>query len=144
MLGRKTDSLAAHMLAKAPIFSTLSDRQRRRLSREGVEKVYKSGDTVVAQGQGGLGFYLILDGAVEVRKGRRVLAKLGPGQFFGEMSLLDDQPRSADVVAAEPTRCLVLSKWEFWGFASSQPSVLRGVLREMARRLRETDRALSE
>jgi len=60
------------------------------------------------------------------------------------MTLLDEQPRSADVVAVEPAELAVLSRWEFWGFAKGEPEVMQGVLREMARRLRETNRALSE
>lgn len=99
---------------------------------------------MVKQGEKGLGFYLLLEGQVEVRRKGRRLATLGPGEFFGEMALFDDQPRSADVVALQPTRCLVLTKWEFWGFAMNQPRMLRGMLAEMARRLAETDRSLSE
>ncbi len=132
------------MLEKVPIFSSLTDRQLRRLARDAMERSFPEGAEVVKQGEKGVGFYLVLDGAVEVRRKGRRLANLGPGHFFGEMALFDEEPRSADVVATRPTRCLVLSRWEFWGFAMTQPQMLRGMLQEMARRLVATDRALSE
>jgi CRP/FNR family transcriptional regulator, cyclic AMP receptor protein len=144
VFGGRTEDWAVKMLGQAPILSSLSARQLRSLARQGKERSYSAGSKVVQRGEGGIGLFLMLDGKAEVRRGGRTLAKLGPGQFFGEMSLLDDQPRSADVVASEPCRCLVLSKWEFWGFAENQPKVLRGILQEMARRLRETDQSLSE
>ena len=74
----------------------------------------------------------------------RSLARLGAGQFFGEMSLFDNEPRSADVVALQPSRLVAVSKWEFWGFAASEPSVVLSVLEEMSRRLRAADHALAE
>ena len=132
------------MLEHVPMFSSLSDRPLRGLARDAKERSYEPGAVVVKQGEIGVGFYLLLNGKVDVRRKNRKLATLGPGAFFGEMALFDEQPRSADVVATEPTRCLVLSKWEFWGFAMDQPAVLRGILGEMARRLRETDQSLSE
>jgi CRP/FNR family transcriptional regulator, cyclic AMP receptor protein len=57
---------------------------------------------------------------------------------------LDDQPRSADVVALEPTKCLVLLRWNFWSAVSKNPKIAKGLLQEMARRLRATNEALSE
>ena len=132
------------MLENVPIFSSLTDRQLRNLAKDAVERTYAEGDTVVKQGDKGVGFYLLLDGKVEVRRKTRRLASLGPGDFFGEMALFDQEPRSADVVASQPTRCLVLSKWEFWGFAMGEPKMLRGMIEEMARRLNATNKALSE
>jgi CRP/FNR family transcriptional regulator, cyclic AMP receptor protein len=132
------------MLAKAPIFAALTERQLRTLAKTAKVISYPANSRVVKQGEPGVGLYLLLSGQAEVRKGDRTLAQLGPGQFFGEMTLLDEQPRSADVVAVSPSECAVLSRWEFWGFAKGEPDVLQGVLREMARRLRETNRALTE
>ena len=96
------------------------------------------------QGDAGLGFYVIADGEAVVKRGKRTVAKLGRGSFFGEMSLFDDQPRSADVVATEPTKCLVLLRWNFWSLVSKNKKVTRGLFQEMARRLRATDEALSD
>lgn len=154
MVGRLREPVAASsprsgpdvsaMLGRAPIFSALTDRQLKSLAKFVKVVSFPANARVVKQGEPGIGFYLLLNGEAEVRQGERTLARLGPGQFFGEMTLLDEQPRSADVVASKPSECAVLSRWEFWGFAKGEPDVLQGVMREMARRLRETNRALSE
>ncbi len=134
----------AERLGKVPILASLSQRQLRALAKWVKVLAYAEGETMVKRGEGGIAMYLILEGSAEVRRGSRRLATLGVGQFFGEMTLFDDQPRSADVVALRPSKCAVLSRWEFWGFALSQPTLLRGMLEEMTSRLRETERALSE
>ena len=132
------------MLGHAPIFSSLTDRQLKSLAKTTKVVAFPANARVVKQGEPGVGLYVVLSGSAEVRQGDRTLARLGPGQFFGEMTLIDEQPRSADVVAVTPAECAVLSRWEFWGFAKGEPEVLQGVLKEMARRLRDTNRALSE
>ncbi len=132
------------MLGHAPIFASLTERQLKSLAKTTKVVAFPANARVVKQGEPGVGLYVVLSGAAEVRQGERTLARLGPGQFFGEMTLIDEQPRSADVVAVAPSECAVLSRWEFWGFAKGEPEVLQGVMKEMARRLRETNRALSE
>lgn len=144
MFQPKVDADLVGMLEKVPIFSVLSDRQLRGLAKDGLGRSYPVGATVVKQGEKGVAFFLVLDGKVEVRRKGRRLAILGPGDFFGEMALFDNSPRSADVVATEPTRCLVLNKWEFWGFAEDKGGMLRAMLEEMARRLAATDQSLTE
>ncbi len=131
-------------LEKVSILGRLSQRQLKKLAKWVKVVAFGEGEKVVERGEGGIGLYLILDGSAEVRRGSRSLARLGVGQFFGEMAIFDDQPRSADVVALRPSKLAVLSKWEFWGFAASEPAVLRGILEEMTRRLRVTNQALSE
>ena len=144
MFQPKVDAGVVGMLEKVPIFTSLSGRELRGLAKDGLGRSFPVGATVVKQGEKGVAFYLVLDGKVEVRRKGRRLATLGPGAFFGEMALFDNAPRSADVIATEPTRCLVLSKWEFWGFAQNKGRMLRGMLEEMARRLAATDQSLTE
>jgi CRP/FNR family cyclic AMP-dependent transcriptional regulator len=134
----------AERLERVSILKSLSQRQMKKLATWLKVVDYAEGETIVKRGEGGIGLFLILDGAAEVRRGRRSLARLGVGQFFGEMTLFDEQPRSADVVALKPSKLAVLSKWEFWGFARTEPNVLQGILEEMTRRLRETNQSLSE
>ena len=144
LLRPKIDSGIVEMLRKVPLFSEMTDRQLRGLGKDGHERAFPADATVVRQGEKGIGLYLVLDGTMEVRRNGRRLASLGPGEFFGEMALFDDAARTADVIAVSPGRCLVLSKWEFWGFAMEEPKILRGMLEVMARRLGATDQALSQ
>jgi CRP/FNR family transcriptional regulator, cyclic AMP receptor protein len=130
-------------LKKVSILGALSPRQLRTLADRVQVVAFEKGDTVVQRGDEGNGLYLILDGAADVRRGNRALARLGVGQFFGELSLFDNQPRSADVVAIRPSKFAVLSQVEFWGYAAGEPAVLLSILEEMSRRLRAADQALA-
>ena len=126
----------ASMLATVPFFSGLDEKKRKSLVSQGKEMSYKAGDFVVREGAMGVGFYLILDGKAEVRKGDRILATLGQGQFFGEMSLIDELPRSADVVAVSSTKCWALTSWAFAGLVKTNPEIALQMLKEMVKRLR--------
>ena len=77
----------------------------------GKEVSFEAGKTIIEEGSGGAAFLLILEGSVEVRRRGKSIAKLGKGQFFGEMSLLDHRPRSADVIAVEPPEGAFQRKW---------------------------------
>ncbi len=123
-------------LRAVPFFSGLDQKQLKIMADSGKELSYKSGDTIVEEGTMGVGFYLILDGKVEVRKGSKALAALSKGQFFGEMSLIDEQPRSADVVAVQPTNCFTLSTWVFSALIKQHPELALPMMRELAKRLR--------
>jgi CRP/FNR family cyclic AMP-dependent transcriptional regulator len=127
---------AASLIGTVPFFSGLGEKKRKAIATQGKELSYKAGDSIVDEGSMGVGFYLILDGRAEVRKGSRVLATLGRGQFFGEMSLIDEQPRSADVVAVSPTKCWALSSWAFDSIVKVNPDVALVMLKEMVKRLR--------
>jgi len=137
-------SQLARRMKKVTILGALTHSQLETLAKWAEVVAFDPGETVVRRGDKGNGLYLILEGSAEVRRGNRALAKLGSGQFFGEMSLFDDEPRSADVITLGPSKMVVLSKWEFWGFAASEPTVVLSVLAEMSRRLRAADNALAE
>lgn len=129
-------SEAASMIGSVSLFGKLNDKQRNALAAQGKEISYKAGYPIVNEGTMGVGFYLILDGKAEVRKGGRVLATLSRGQFFGEMSLIDEQPRSADVFAIQPTKCWAITSWAFSALVKSNPELAMGMLKEMVKRLR--------
>ena len=131
------------MLERVPIFSGLTQKELRSVASSSKEKKFQAGETVVSEGESGVGFFLIIEGRAEVRRGGKVLSKLGEGQFFGEMTLLDEQPRSADVVAVEATRCLIFTVWDFHGMIRTYPKMAREIMKEMARRLRLTNKSFS-
>jgi len=124
------------MLGTVPFFSGLDEKKRKSLVSQGKEMTYNAGDFIVREGAMGVGFYLILDGKAEVRKRDRLLATLERGQFFGEMSLIDELPRSADVIAVSPTKCWALTSWAFAGLVKTNPEVALHMLKEMVKRVR--------
>ena len=126
------------------MFRGLGREELMAIANSSKEMAFAKGDAMVREGESGLGFYLILEGRAVVKTKGKELTRLGRGSFFGEMSLLDDQPRSADVVAEEPTKCRVLLRWNFWSAVSKNPKIARAMLQEMARRLRATNKTLSE
>jgi CRP-like cAMP-binding protein len=138
------DNSQTEVFKSVPLFRGLEDPELKAIMNLSKEMSFRTGDTIVKEGDAGLGFYVIVDGQAEVRHKGRKVADLRRGSFFGEMSLFDDQPRSADVIAVEPTRCQVLLRWNFWSLISKNKKVVRGLFAEMARRLRSTDRALVE
>jgi CRP/FNR family transcriptional regulator, cyclic AMP receptor protein len=143
-LQRSEKDPVIEMLQNTPLWSGLSSQDLKLIVKLSKERGFESGQTIVSKGEGGIGFYLILAGTVEVRSDGNVLSKLGLGQFFGEMSVLDNQPRSADVVAVEPSRVLILSAWSFKTLISDNPKIALKMLQEFVRRLRNTDKSLSD
>jgi CRP/FNR family transcriptional regulator, cyclic AMP receptor protein len=96
-----------------------------------------AGRVIARQGEIGTGFFIVTSGSVRVIRDGEVIAELGPGEFFGELSVLDGLPRLAQVVSVEATTCLALASWDFEAVVREQPSVALAVLRELAGRLRE-------
>jgi CRP/FNR family cyclic AMP-dependent transcriptional regulator len=141
---RSENDAVIGMLERSPLWSGIGKQDFKAIVRAAKQQKFESGETIVRKGEEGAGFYLVLDGAVEIRSNGNTLSRLGPGQFFGEMSVVDAQPRSADVVAVEPSRVLVLSAWSFKSLVSERPRIAVKMLQEFVRRLRNTDRALSE
>ncbi len=132
------------MLQEVPLFSSLETKGLKSIVNSAAKKTYQAGDLIAKEGEKAITFYLILNGAVEVRKGKKVLAELGRGQFFGEMAVFDNQPRSADVFATEDTTCILLTSWALAGVISGSPKIAVQIISELVRRLRESDNALSE
>ena len=145
MLNDSDKKKVASMLQEVPLFSSLDKKSLNAIASSAAKKTFKSGDVIAKEGETALSFYLILDGSVDVRRKKKVLAKLGKGQFFGEMALFDEQPRSADVVATtDGTECIVLSSWAFAGVTTANPKMSLAIIKELVRRLRETNSALTE
>jgi CRP/FNR family transcriptional regulator, cyclic AMP receptor protein len=126
----------AEALKESPLFSVLDERQLEAIVESAKLREFDPNETVVHEGETAAGFYVIIEGQVEVRLAGRTLAKLGRGQFFGETTILADQTRSADVVAALRTRCLTLSMSELRGLITSNPAVALKILEESTRRYR--------
>jgi CRP/FNR family transcriptional regulator, cyclic AMP receptor protein len=126
-------------LAQVRLFSTLNKRELTLVGKASDEVRVPAGKVLVSEGAAGREFYLILEGQAIVRRGGRRVAMLGPGQYFGELSLLDRGPRTATVVADTDMALLVLGQREFSSILEAVPVVSHKLLEAMALRLRECD-----
>jgi CRP-like cAMP-binding protein len=136
----KRDAYIEH-LANVPLFSECNNRDLRLIARSTEEIQVPAGKELVTQGETGREFFVIVEGsAIVVRDGEQITT-LGPGDFFGELALLDRGPRSATVIAETPMQLLVLAQREFSGLLDEVPSLAHKLLKGMAKRVREADAA---
>lgn len=119
------------------LFAGLSKRHLRALARASVIGEYRDGEAIVKAGTSGSDLFVVLDGRVKVRLGRRTVGRMAVGDIFGEISLLDPGPRTADVLADGPTRCLHLSGGDFRTVVEADPKLAIELLRVVGRRMRE-------
>ena len=125
------------LLDRVDLFKGLGGVPLSAIADRAVEVEFPSGRPIARQGEVGTGFFLIISGGGRVTRDGQHVATLGPGDFFGELSLLDQQPRVATVAAAGPTVCLAIASWDFERLLEEQPRVAIGLLRGVARRLRD-------
>ena len=126
-------------LSKIWLFSTSSAKDLRTIRKALEEVRVPPGRLLTDQGSIGLEFFLIVDGQASVRRNNRKVATLGPGQYFGELALLDRRPRSASVTSDSDMTLLVLGQRQFNGVLDAVPALSRKLLAAMATRLREAD-----
>jgi len=129
-------------LGRVPIFASCTPEEIAAISEVAQESGFQAGQIIVTQGTPGQAFYLILAGRVEIIRDGQSLGAFGPGDFFGEMSLLDSAPRSATIKALEITNCLMLSSWDFKALLERYPSIAVKLLEVLSRRLRVADERL--
>jgi CRP-like cAMP-binding protein len=125
------------LIGGCPLFRGLDDAGLGALAGAAVEVDFPAERVIARQGEIGTGFFVVVDGMVRVSRDGTLIARLGPGEFFGELSVLDGGPRIAQVSAEEPTRCLAIASWDFERVLRDQPGVALSVLRVVAGRLRE-------
>lgn len=130
-------------LARVPLFANCTPEEVSAIDAVAREHAFEPGQIIVNQGSAGQAFYLILAGRVEIVRDGGSLGTFGPGDFFGEMSLLDAAPRSATIRALEPTTCLMLSGWDFRSVLERHPSIAIKLLEVLSRRLRVADERMT-
>ncbi len=135
-------------LRAVPLFSELGEDELEKIGQLVARVEIPKKNLVVQEGEPGEALYIIIEGSVKISQfssdGREiVLSLLGPGAFFGEMSLLDDQPRSATVMTMEDTSLARIRRADFMQLLSQQPSIAMKVLAEVAARLRRTSQLLA-
>ena len=131
-------SAPVEVLQNVQLFSTLEEEDMEELARQLHERRFPEGGEVTTEGSTGAGFFVIAAGNAEVLVGGEHRATLGPGDYFGEVALIDDGIRSASIVAATDLLCYGLTPWEFRPFVEEHPKVAWALLQALARRIRES------
>ena len=129
------------LLAAARLFDGVDAEGMDRIAAVAVEVEFPDDHVIARQGEIGTGFFVIVDGRVRVVRDGEIIATLGPGDFFGELSILDGRPRVAQVVADGPTTCLALASWDFEAVLLAEPRLSLSILRGLAARLRDLTEA---
>lgn len=134
---------AADLLAGVPLFQELSKKELTALAGSAKEVSHPEGAVLAKEGEQGLGFFLIAEGTAKVSVDGRTRRKLVPGDSFGEISLLDEGPRTATVTAETPIRLYGITSWVFKRVVSEHPAVAMKLLKTMASILRSSSREVT-
>jgi CRP/FNR family transcriptional regulator, cyclic AMP receptor protein len=124
---------AVDLLKRVPIFEGLDNRELERIAASMKQRTFGAGDTVTTEGQGGVGFFVIEDGEARVTIHGDERRRLGPGDYFGEVALLNDSPRTATITAETELRCYGMTSWDFKPLVESHSSIAWKMLQAMAK-----------
>ncbi|HZQ49732.1 MAG TPA: cyclic nucleotide-binding domain-containing protein [Candidatus Dormibacteraeota bacterium] len=123
------------------LFAGLPPDELKKLAREMREVRHPAGAEMIIRGKEGVGFMVILEGQAEVTTSDGRHRTLGPGDYFGEMALLDHQGRSADITAKTDLVVAAVTEWGFKTFLAENPEIAYRLLQTLSRRLREAEEA---
>jgi CRP/FNR family cyclic AMP-dependent transcriptional regulator len=124
---------AADLLKEVPIFSDLDRKELERIATSMKQRTFNAGDTVTSEGQTGVGFFVIADGQATVTVGGEERRKLGPGDYFGEVALLNETTRTATITAETDLRCYGMTSWEFRPLVETHGSIAWKLLQAMSK-----------
>jgi signal-transduction protein with cAMP-binding, CBS, and nucleotidyltransferase domain len=127
------------LLASVPLFSGLSPSQLKTVGQSMKVARFAAGQTLIKEGDEDARFYLIVEGSAKVSARGRKVAILGPGDYVGEMAVIDSRPRSATVTAETDVVTLSAARWNFEALLRAHPAVMLGIVREMSRRVRDLE-----
>jgi CRP-like cAMP-binding protein len=129
------------LLKRTPLFSECTKADLVEVAISAEEREAPAGDRLTEEGRRGREFFLLVEGAVAVRRGGKKLADLGPGDWFGEIAILTYKPRTATVTATSPVRLLVITDRAFRRVVETRPRIALNVLRSVAERLEHDARS---
>jgi CRP-like cAMP-binding protein len=130
---------SAETIAKVPLFSDLEPRELERVADSFKERRYGAGETIASEGKSGAGFFVIGEGTASVTVGGEQRATLGPGDYFGEIALIDEGARTATLTAESDMVCYGMTFWEFRPIVESDARIAWKLLQALARKLRAAE-----
>jgi CRP/FNR family transcriptional regulator, cyclic AMP receptor protein len=124
---------AVDLLQRVPLFSDLDRKELARIAASMKERTFSAGDTVTAEGSSGVGFFVIESGNATVTIGGEERRRLGPGDYFGEVALLNESARTATITADSDLKCYGLTSWEFRPLVETHGSIAWKLLQAMSK-----------
>jgi CRP/FNR family transcriptional regulator, cyclic AMP receptor protein len=124
------------LIQKVPLFSDLDRKEVEQIARSFKERIFSPGDHITEEGMGGVGFFVIESGTAKIMVGGEERGSYGPGDYFGEIALIDSGTRSATITAESELRCYGLTSWEFRPLVEEYASIAWKLLQAMAKMLR--------
>ena len=124
------------MLKKVPLFAGLDNKELQEIARSMRERRFKAGDTVTQEGAGGVGFFVVEDGQADVNVGGESKGSVGPGDYFGEIALINESPRTATLTARTDMLCYGMTPWDFRPLVETNSTIAWKLLTAMAEKMR--------
>ncbi len=128
-------SVSADTLKKVPLFAGLDDNELDQIARSMRERRYSAGDSVTQEGTGGAGFFVVEEGQADVTVGGEAKGSIGPGDYFGEIALLNDSLRTATITARTDMVCYGMTPWDFKPLVESNSQIAWKLLTAMSQKL---------
>jgi CRP-like cAMP-binding protein len=135
---------AIEQIRSVPLFGDFGDKELQRVAAIAKEVEFPTGKVIAKQGESGVGFHMIVEGEATVSVDGVDHATLGPGTYFGEISLIDGGPRSATVTATTDLKTVSLTSWDFNALLDQFPELARSLLIQLCRRLRSVEKSFSQ
>jgi CRP/FNR family transcriptional regulator len=123
-------------LRKVPLFADLDKKELEQIASSMRQRRFRSGDTVTQEGAGGVGFFVVEDGQADVTIGGEVRGSIGPGDYFGEIALINESPRTATITARTDLLCYGMTPWDFRPLVESNSTIAWKLLTAMAEKMR--------
>ena len=127
---------SADLLKKVPLFAGLDDRELQQIASSMRERHFKAGDTVTQEGAGGVGFFVVQQGEADVNVGGEARGSVGPGDYFGEIALINESPRTATLTARTDMLCYGMTPWDFRPLVESNATIAWKLLTAMAEKMK--------
>jgi CRP/FNR family cyclic AMP-dependent transcriptional regulator len=124
------------MLKRVPLFADLDNRELQQIADSMRERRFRAGDTVTQEGSGGVGFFVVQEGEADVTVGGEARGSVGPGDYFGEIALINESPRTATITARTDLLCYGMTPWDFRPLVESNSAIAWKLLTAMAEKMK--------